>query len=304
MLICLSRLILTMLFAFALILKAVAQPAPAAAGPVVDLPLPVPVPVPDNTSGSTPVNPGAPDDTELAKQLQNPISDLVSIPFQNNTNFNYGPHQGTQDILNIQPVVPFKLNDYWSVITRTILPLIWQPSLQPSQTVPFGLGPTTVSAFLTPKHSFGGWVLGAGPVVQLPTISSATLGSNVWGGGPGVVAVHVGGKFVYGALVNNVFSFGGTSGPAGTRYNSFTFNPFINYNFGQGWFIGTVPIITANWLTSGDKAWTLPVGAQAGRLIKLGGKLPVNLVVGAYYNALRPQYGSTWQLRTQVAFIF
>src|SRR5271165_5468580 len=71
------------------------------------------------------------DATELAKKLQNPIGDLYSIPFQNNTNFNYGPNKGTQDILNIQPVIPIHVTDEWNVITRTILPLIWQPSLQP-----------------------------------------------------------------------------------------------------------------------------------------------------------------------------
>ncbi len=243
--------------------------------------------------------------TALAKKLQNPIADLISVPFQNNTNFSYGPNKGTQDILNIQPVIPIHLNENWNLITRTILPLIWQPSLQPAQSVPFGLGPTSFSAFLSPRNPVGGWVWGVGPIVQIPTISNKTLGSNVWGAGPAAVAVHVGGgPWVYGALVNNVFSFGGSSGPGGTRYSLFTLNPFINYNFGGGWFVGTAPIITANWLAAGDKAWTLPVGVQGGRLIKLGGKLPVNLLVGAYYNALRPQFGPTWQLRTQIAVIF
>lgn len=243
--------------------------------------------------------------TDLAKKLQNPIGNLTSIPLQNNVNFNYGPNRGTQDILNIQPVVPFSISENWNLITRTILPLVWQPSLQPAQTVPFGTGPTTFSAFVSPKVPVNGWVWGVGPVVQVPTISSKTLGSNIWGAGPSAVAVQIGGgAWVYGALINNVFSVGGTSGPAGTRYNQFTLNPFLNYNFGEGWFVGTVPVITANWLTSGDKAWTLPVGAQVGRLIKLGGKLPVNLLIGAYYNALRPQFGSTWQLRTQIAVIF
>jgi len=246
----------------------------------------------------------AQDATDLAKRLQNPIADLISVPFQNNVNFRFGPNRGTQDILNIQPVIPIHLGGDWNLITRTILPLVWQPSLQPAQTVPFGLGPTTFSAFLSPRRSFGGWLVGAGPVIQVPTITSGTLGSSVWGAGPAVVGVHTGGAFVYGALVNNVFSLGGTSGPAGTRYNTFTFNPFLNYNFGGGWFVGTVPIITANWLTGGSKAWTLPVGAQVGRLIKVGGKLPVNMLVGAYYNVLRPQFGSTWQLRTQIAFVF
>lgn len=84
----------------------------------------------------------------------------------------------------------------------------------------------------------------------------------------------------------------------------FLAQPFVNYNCGGGSYVGTSPVITANWLTSGDKAWTLLVGGQVGRVIKLAGKLPVNLSIGLYYNALRPQFGSTWQLRIQITFIF
>ena len=241
--------------------------------------------------------------TDLAKKLQNPIGDLISIPFQNNTNFNVGPHKGTQDILNIQPVIPIHLNDDWNLITRTILPLVWSPSFLPGQSVPFGTGPTSFSAFLSPKNFVDGWLWGAGPIVQIPTISSKTLGSNVWGAGPAFVLVKMAGPIVAGGLINNVFSFGGTSGAAGTKYALFTLNPFMNYNFDGGWFVGTSPIITANELSGGAK-WTLPIGAQAGRLIKIGGKLPVNIAIGAYYNALRPQFGATWQLRTQIAVIF
>ena len=73
----------------------------------------------------------------------------------------------------------------------------------------------------------------------------------------------------------------------------FLTQPFANYNFGEGWYLGTAPIITANWLTAGNNAWTLPVGAQVGRVVKIGGKLPVNFLVGAYYNALRPDFGPT-----------
>jgi hypothetical protein len=242
--------------------------------------------------------------TAIAKKIQNPIGDLYSIPFQNNINFNYGPHNGTQDILNFQPVIPIHLNSDWNIITRTILPLIWQPSLQPAQTVPFGTGPTTFSAFLSPGQPSNGWLWGVGPVVQIPTSSSATLGSNVWGGGLTGVLVYMKGPWVAGVLVNNVWSFGGMAAPGGTRYNAFLTQPFVNYNFGGGWYVSTSPVITANWLTSGDKAWTLPVGAAVGRVIRIGGKLPVNLSLGAYYNALRPQFGSTWQVRSQITVIF
>jgi hypothetical protein len=252
----------------------------------------------------TPAGSDVDDTTELAKKLQNPIGDLYSIPFQNNTNFNAGPNKGTQDILNIQPVIPIHINEDWNVITRTILPVVWNPSLQPAQSVPFGLAPTSFSAFLSPKNPVDGWVWGVGPIAELPTITSKTLGSNVWGLGPAVVVVKLAGPIVTGVLVNNVFSLGGTSGPGGTRYSLFTVNPFFNYNFGEGWYVGTSPIITANWQTSGNNAWTLPVGADIGRVIKIGGKLPVNFQIGAYYNALRPQFGPTWQLRTQVTLIF
>jgi len=198
---------------------------------------------------------------ELAKKLQNPIGDLYTIPFQSNTNFNVGPHKGTQEILNIQPVIPLHINEDLNIITRTIIPGIWNPSLLPTQTVPQGIGPTSFSAFLSPSKPTDGWLWGVGPVVQIPTISSPTLGSNVWGAGPAFVLVKMAGPIVAGALINNVFSLGGTTGPTGTRYATFTFNPFLNYNFKGGWFVGSAPIITANEYGSGQR-WTVPVGLQ------------------------------------------
>ena len=179
------------------------------------------------------------DESQLAKKLQNPIGDLYSFPFQSNTNFNVGPHKGTQEILNIQPVIPLHINEDLNIITRTIIPGIWNPSLLPTQTVPQGIGPTSFSAFLSPSKPTDGWLWGVGPVVQIPTISSPTLGSNVWGAGPAFVLVKMAGPIVAGALINNVFSLGGTTGPTGTRYATFTFNPFLNYNFKGSWFVGS-----------------------------------------------------------------
>jgi hypothetical protein len=193
-------------------------------------------------------------------------------------------------------VIPIHINEDWNIITRTILPLIWQPSLQPGQTVPFGTGPTTFSAFLSPHNPTNGWLWGVGPE------------RNAWvarvGRGPTAVLVYLNGPWVAGALVNNVWWFGGTTGRTGTNYNMFLVQPFVDHSFGEGWYVGTSPIITANWLTSGDHAWTLPVGGSVGRVIKIGGKLPVNLSIGAYDNVLRPNYGTTWQLWTQVTIIF
>ena len=43
---------------------------------------------------------------ELAKLAQNPVANMISVPFQNNTNFGVGPDNAMKDVLNIQPVSP------------------------------------------------------------------------------------------------------------------------------------------------------------------------------------------------------
>jgi hypothetical protein len=63
---------------------------------------------------------------DLREAAQNPIADLISVPFQNNTNFDIGHTDNIQNVLNIQPVFPTHLNDTWNLITRPILPVIYQ----------------------------------------------------------------------------------------------------------------------------------------------------------------------------------
>jgi len=101
---------------------------------------------------------------DLAKLAQNPVGNLISIPFQNNTNLNYGPEQGTQNILNIQPVIPVSIDEDWNIITRTIVPVVWLPSLGPEIDSTSGIGDTVFTAFLSPAKP-GKWIWGAGPVV-------------------------------------------------------------------------------------------------------------------------------------------
>lgn len=131
--------------------------------------------------------------TAIAKKLQNPVADLISVPFQNNTNFGVGPYRGTQDVLNVQPVIPFHLTDDWNLITRTIIPLTWQPQLVPNSSSTFGLGDINLSLFLSPKNPMNGIIWGAGPSIILPTATDGRLGSNIWGAGPSAVALQING---------------------------------------------------------------------------------------------------------------
>lgn len=240
---------------------------------------------------------------ELAKLAQNPIANLISVPFQNNANFNYGPLDGTQNILNIQPVIPVTLNENWNLITRTILPLVWQPAMVPGEDSTYGIGDMQLSAFLSPSTpAAGGWVWGVGAIAQMPT-NTHELGNKNWGLGPTAVVLRIekGSPWVYGALINNVWSL--TSDERGGSYNNFLFQPFVNYNFPGGTYVNSAPILTANWDADSDNRWTVPLGAGVGHIFHLG-KLPVNAQIGAYYNVVTPDDGPNWQLRAQVQFMF
>jgi hypothetical protein len=172
---------------------------------------------------------------ELAKLAQNPVGNLVSVPFQNDTNFNTGPLSGTQNILNIQPVYPIEVSKDWNIITRTIMPLIWQPEFVSGQGDTFGLGDIQLSAFLSPSSPGpGGLIWGAGTIVQMPTNTDDVLGNKNWGLGPTAVVLKLekGNPWVYGVLVNNIWSL--SSNKQGGRYNNLLVQPFLNYNFSGG----------------------------------------------------------------------
>jgi len=116
---------------------------------------------------------------ELARAVQNPVADLISLPFQNNTNLQLAPRDGTQ---NMQPVVPRSLSDDRLMITRTILPLVSQPSFRPGQDRNAGLGDTLFSAFFSPRGSRLPLRGGAGPALLLPTATSDRRLSNLRSG--------------------------------------------------------------------------------------------------------------------------
>ncbi len=239
---------------------------------------------------------------ELAKLSQNPVGNLISVPFQNNTNFHYGPLDETQNILNIQPVIPITLNENWNIITRTIAPLIWQPAFVPGDSTVFGLGDMQVTAFLSPSAA-DGLIWGVGAIAQLPTHTDSVLGNDNWGLGPSAVVLRLdkGSPWVYGVLVNNVWSVGTRNGAP--SYNNGLIQPFLNYNFKGGTYLTSAPILTVNWEADSGDQWIVPLGGGVGHIFHVG-KLPVNSQISAYYNVVKPDIGPEWQLRVQVQFMF
>jgi hypothetical protein len=234
--------------------------------------------------------------TELAKKTQNPVSDLISVPFQNNFNFGVGPEDKMQYLLNIQPVLPQRITGRWNWIHRVIIPVIGQPE----PVGKFGLGDIQYQGFLSPAKP-GKLIWGVGPVLSVPSATDDRLGTEKWSAGGGVLALRMDGPWVYGALANNIWSFAGNNDR--DDVNQMLFQPFINYNLGKGLAIGTSPIITANWEAPSGQKWIVPLGAQVMQIIPIA-KVPVNFLLGAYYNVERPDDGPDWSIRFQIALLF
>ena len=237
---------------------------------------------------------------ELAKKTQNPVADLISVPFQNNTEFGWGPHNRVKNVLNIQPVWPFKLTDELNLITRTIVPIIRQPDLLKDSGDTNGLGDINTSLFFSPAK-LGRIIWGLGPVLQFPTATDEVLGSRKWLAGPTGVALTIQGPWVAGALANQVWSYAGNDDR--DKVSAFLLQYFINYNFKGGLYLTSSPIITANWEAASGNKWVIPFGGGVGKIFRIG-KLPLNAQTQAFYNVEQTEFGPDWGLRFQLSFLF
>jgi hypothetical protein len=237
---------------------------------------------------------------DLAKLAQNPIADMMSFPFQNNANFVTGPYGETQNDLNVQPVIPFHISEDWTVISRTILPVINQVGFSPTDSGTFGIGDLNPGLYLTQAHP-GELIWGVGPIALLPTASSRTLGTGKWSFGPTAVALTIQGHWLIGVVANNVWSVAGFWDR--TRVNQLTAQPFINYNLPDGLYLTSSPIITSNWVAKAGDQLTLPLGGGIGKVFRFEGQA-FNAQLQAFYNVARPEYASRWQLRFELAALF
>ncbi len=239
--------------------------------------------------------------TTLAKKTQNPVSDLISVPFENDFGFGAG-HDGEFSYgLIIKPVYPQRLSDDWNWIHRALIPILDQPNIGTGTLgEECGLGDIQYQGYLSPAKP-GQWIWGVGPVLEFPTATNSDLGSEKWSAGPGAVLLRMDGPWVVGGTINNIWSFAGD----GDRdyVNRMTFQPFVNYNIPGGWYLTSAPIITANWNADSEDMWTVPIGGGVGKIVKLG-KLPVNVTLQAYYNVERPDPAPDWSVRFQFVFLF
>jgi len=234
---------------------------------------------------------------DLAKQLANPVASLISVPFQNNFDFNVGPLEGFRYALNIQPVVPISINEKWNMISRTIIPVISQSDVIAMDSNETGLGDIAQSIFFSPKEVKNGLVWGVGPVLLLPTATNDVLGLQKWGAGPNGLVLKLNGQWTYGALVNHIWSY------AGSGFNDVSASfvqPFATYATKTGASFTIASENTQDWNNDFFGGFT---GVYYAKVTKFG-KQMVQLSAGpkVYYG--NNPFNPDWGFRANITLLF
>jgi hypothetical protein len=237
--------------------------------------------------------------SDLAQQLSNPVASLISVPLQFNIDEGIGPNDVSRQVLNIQPVLPFGISENWNLISRTIVPVVWQEAIVPGDQDRQGFGNVVQSFFLSPKApTAGGLVWGAGAVISVPTATD-DLGPDQWAAGPTAVALRITGPLTVGALANHLWSF--TNNDVYGEQSVSFIQPFISYT------TPTATTFTLNTESTYDwtnDQWSVPINAVVAQLLPVFGQ-PVSFSAGVRYWAEAPENGPEgWGLRAAVTYVF
>lgn len=241
------------------------------------------------------------DAESVAKQLSNPIANLVSIPLQFNWEQGVGPNEDLRTVINFQPVVPITLNQDWNLIGRMILPYLNQPELIAGVAPTSGTGDILLSAFFSPAQPRGA-IWGVGPVFALPTTTDPLLGSGKWSAGPTGVVLIQSGPWTYGALANHLWSFADTGNTSRRDVNQTFLQPFLAYTTKSAVTYNVNTEATANWEASSGEEWTVPINVTISKVTRLG-PFPFSFAAGVGVFVERPADGPEWKLRFTATLI-
>jgi hypothetical protein len=236
---------------------------------------------------------------ELAQKSQNPVGNLISVPFEYNYDFEVGPEEGDVQLLNIKPVYPMNLGEY-NLINRLTIPVSHQEERFPGEGSKNGLGNITYQAFISPAQP-GSVIWGVGPAITVPSNTDGRFGGDKWSVGPAAVVLKKTGNWLVGTLITHSWSFAGDSDDNNVNLTSLQY--FINYTLPSGWYFTSTPTNTANWDESSSDRWKIPVGGGMGKLVRFG-QLPIDARLQAFYNVEKPDGAADWSLQFQFKLLF
>ena len=248
---------------------------------------------PANGQNSTPQDatqsrakvPVSPAETEgqLAEEVRNPLADLTQVQFSNDFDFGAAGGNGFLFTFTLQPIIPFKITDNWTLITRSAFTVASVPDSEGSGRTT-GTGDSNIQFYFSPNRARPfSW--GFGPVLGIPTASNSLLGKGKWTLGPGFAIVRQTEVWTYGALVNQFWSFAG--GKNRDSVNVTLVHPVLFYTWNSGWALGLDSESTYDAKASSADRWTVPVQISISKETSFG-KHPVNLSFGVVPYALAP----------------
>jgi len=243
--------------------------------------------------------PAGQDMAELAKKLANPTASLISVPIQGNLDWGGGPaDDGMQFKVNVQPVIPIDLNADWKLLTRYVVPWVYQEDRIGTDSQS-GFADSTATFWLSPAaEKPGAPIWGIGPILQVPTATDDLLGAEKWCLGPSVILVHQQNAWTSGVLINQLWSFAGDDSRADVNY--LFFQPFLSHTNAKHMTVTLNSESLYDW-ESGE--WTIPLNLSVTQLVKIHGK-PVSFAGGVRYYLDKPAGGPDWGIRFGVTLVF
>lgn len=236
---------------------------------------------------------------ELADKLSNPVSNLISLPIQNNLDYGIGPHNGSKYTINIQPVIPIRINQDLNLITRYIIPIIDQRDITGENSSEFGLSDATISAWFSPSHSKNGWIWGAGPAFLVPIGTNDFLSTRKWCIGPTALVLRQTKGLTYGFLVNQLWSFAGDEDRSDV--NQLFLQPFFSRSWKSGASVTFNSEITFNWQNNTTSAYLNPIASGVTKI----GKQTVSFSIGPRIPLGGPESSmADWGLRAALTLVF
>jgi hypothetical protein len=236
---------------------------------------------------------------ELADKLSNPVANMISVPFQNNTDWGIGAHRGSKYTLNFQPVMPIKLSQNLNLITRLVLPFISQRNITAAATTQVGLSDATLTGFFAPARPKNGLIWGAGPALLVPTATDDHLGTKKFGIGPSALVLKQGKGLTVGFLANQIWSVAGDKNRA--NVNQLFLQPFFAHSFPSGASLGGNMELTQNWNAGTTMLFFNPTVSGITKL----GKQAIQMAIGPRFAVVGPgESKPAFGIRCALTFVF